>query len=74
MSLFDKLKIAAIAAGRMSKRTIKATVNAVQEGLEEEEEEEEEEKEHRDVEEEGKMYLEVKEVHDPADHKSEEQK
>ena len=37
MSFFDKLKLAAIAAGRMSKRTIKATVDAVQEGLDEEE-------------------------------------
>jgi len=63
MSLFDKLKkdmkIAAIAAGRMSKKTIKATVEAVQEGLNEEEKEAEAE--------EGKIYLEVKEQQDPEE-------
>ena len=41
MGLFEKfkknLKVAAIAAGRMSKRTLKATVDAVQEGIAEEE-------------------------------------
>ena len=45
MSFFDKLKQAAIAAGRMSKKTIKATVDAVQEGLDEEEAKEAEETE-----------------------------